>query len=514
VAGALLIGDAGQGELSVFNGATVAASSIDAGVRAGASGNIIVSGTNSVLTATGQFTVGDTAAADVALNNGGTINAGQLDIGLNRGASGILDVEGASLVNVTGAFNVGDAGNAVLSLGALASVNAGSFNIGPAGVLVEFGDPISAGTVTNSNSIVIAGGVNTTNASARFVNNGLVEVQNGGTETINTPLVTGTGQVQLSGGGQVVLNAGSVVPTQAVVFEDATGTLVIGAGDIGGFGAVIQGFALGDSIIVNGVAGFGDSIDATGSVLTVFGNGVSVGALAFAGGITPAEAAQVQCFAAGTRIRCDRGEVAVEDVRAGDRAWSVLGQTYAPVVWVGHRHVDCARHPRPQAVWPVRVSAGALGPGIPARDAWLSPDHAVYIDGVLVPVRHLANGGSIAQERRDSVTYYHVELDRHDVILAEGLPAESYLDTGGRSNFANGGGVTALHPDFGRAGDVWEMAGCAPLVVTGPELEGIKKTLEAAAHGAGSAHAASNPDAVTAAIEPARTPAISSRRVC
>jgi len=48
----------------------------------------------------------------------------------------------------------------------------------------------------------------------------------------------------------------------------------------------------------------------------------------------------------------------------------------------------------------------------------------------------------------DEVTYYHVELDDHDLLLAEGLPVESYLDTGDRSNFENGGGPIALHPDF------------------------------------------------------------------
>ncbi len=74
----------------------------------------------------------------------------------------------------------------------------------------------------------------------------------------------------------------------------------------------------------------------------------------------------------------------------------------------------------------------------------LSPDHAVFVDDVLVPVRHLINGSTIVQEPVAEVTYYHVELATHDVILAEGLPCESYLDTGNRAVFVNGGAET-LH---------------------------------------------------------------------
>ena len=75
------------------------------------------------------------------------------------------------------------------------------------------------------------------------------------------------------------------------------------------------------------------------------------------------------------------------------------------------------------------------------------------------------------------MTYYHVELAQHDVVLAEGLPAESYLASGDRSHFANGGQLMSLYPEFGMrrhpAGipGIWAMAGCAPLVMTGPVLE-------------------------------------------
>jgi len=109
--------------------------------------------------------------------------------------------------------------------------------------------------------------------------------------------------------------------------------------------------------------------------------------------------------------------------------------------------------------WPVRVRAGAFGPGMPVRDLLLSPDHAVFVEGTLIPVRYLVNGASIAQEERDSITYYHVELPAHDVLLAERLPCESYLDTGNRADFEGGGPALVLHPDFAR--DAWLAGACA-----------------------------------------------------
>ena len=138
--------------------------------------------------------------------------------------------------------------------------------------------------------------------------------------------------------------------------------------------------------------------------------------------------------------------------------------------WIADRELP--RAPDSASVWPVRIAAGAFGEAQPSRDLLLSPDHAVFVDDVLIPVKHLINGYSITQVPVDRVTYYHIELPGHDVLLAEGLPVESYLDTGDRSNFANGGGAISLHPEF-MAG-MWEAKGCAKLVVTGPVLEMVR----------------------------------------
>jgi hypothetical protein len=182
------------------------------------------------------------------------------------------------------------------------------------------------------------------------------------------------------------------------------------------------------------------------------------------------------CFAEGTRVDTPDGPVAVEDLASGDLVLTA-GGTSRPVRWIGHRRIDLARHPDPACARPIRVLANAFGPGEPRRELLLSPDHAVFVDDVLIPIKHLLNDVSIRRVPVDAVTYYHIELDEHDVVLAEGLPAESYLDTGDRSDFDNGGRTVALHPHF--VASRREGEGCAPLIVTGPRLRAVRDRVNA-----------------------------------
>lgn len=175
--------------------------------------------------------------------------------------------------------------------------------------------------------------------------------------------------------------------------------------------------------------------------------------------------ADLTCFVTGTRIATARGPVAVEALVAGDLVVLADGGTL-PVRWVGSRQVACASHADPQAVWPVRIAAGAFGAAGPAHDLYLSPDHAVFIGGALIPAKHLVDGGAVARVACDTVTYWHVELPRHAVLLAEGLACESFLDTRQR----RGDYVTR----------VWEAEGCAELVVSGPRLAAARARLSGA----------------------------------
>ena len=241
-----------------------------------------------------------------------------------------------------------------------------------------------------------------------------------------------------------------------VTFSGTGGLLLLGVTDTTGTASgvgdlVIDNFAHGDTIIVNGSVegggtfpGFG-TIDNGSATLTFIEAGGTLGALTFAGGTSRLEQTTdadndaiitVACFTAGTRILTARGEKPVEELCVGDRIPTWSGK-FGPIVWVGHRPIECLTVSRPENVWPVRVRAGAFGCEEPERELWLSPDHAVFRQDVLIPIRQLINGITILQERTDAVHYFHVELDRHGVLYAEGLPSESYLDTNNRFHFEN-----------------------------------------------------------------------------
>ncbi len=186
---------------------------------------------------------------------------------------------------------------------------------------------------------------------------------------------------------------------------------------------------------------------------------------------------EAACFAEGTAIATPTGEVAVEDLRVGDMAITASGASRS-ILWIGQSTMRPAKHPRPHEVNPVRIRRGAFGENLPVRDLVLSPGHAVYIDGVLIPAGLLVNGATIVQEEAETIRYFHVELDSHDVILAAGLPCESYLDDGNRSAFANGGEAVEL---YGRLDPKsWEDA-CAPWVGAGPQLDEVRRALHAQA---------------------------------
>jgi hypothetical protein len=266
-----------------------------------------------------------------------------------------------------------------------------------------------------------------------------------------------------------------------VSFSDAAGVLKLD--DIAGFAGTISAWEAGDSFDITGgtLSGLGVR---NGNTLTFSDSGAGAGGtdqIIFASPVSAAgfsivngDTVQVACLAAGSSIRVEHGTMAVEHLAPGMRVMTHGGDA-REIVWIGQRNVDCGRHPEPETVYPVRILAGAFGFARPSRDLWLSPDHAVFAEGVLIPVRCLINGVTIRRMIVPSVTYYHVELTEHDVILAEDLPVETYLDTGDRTNFSNGGDAVRLFPNF--SARMWEMGGCAPLVVTGPVLERVKRNV-------------------------------------
>ncbi len=198
------------------------------------------------------------------------------------------------------------------------------------------------------------------------------------------------------------------------------------------------------------------------------------------------------CFAAGTRILTARGEVAVEQLAVGDLVATVSGRDapMKPVLFVGRRRFVLAGNPARADLAPIRIRAGAVAENTPHRDLLVSPDHCLFLAGRLVPARLLVNGTTILPEARlAEVTYFHIEVEGHDVLLAEGAPAESWLDTGNRAWFENAP-VAMLAPagDLGAHGTGTAAAAvCAPLVQGGADLAEIRDAIALRAAGGGKA---------------------------
>ena len=152
------------------------------------------------------------------------------------------------------------------------------------------------------------------------------------------------------------------------------------------------------------------------------------------------------CYCDGTLILTDRGERRVETLAIGDCVITADGVA-RPIRWIGRRSY-AGHFARGTHVLPICFKAGALDVNRPRRDLWVSPHHAMFLDGVLIEGIDLVNGASIIQaERVERVDYFHVELDSHDIIVAEGALSESFVDDDSRGMFQNAHEFAALYPD-------------------------------------------------------------------
>ncbi|MCD0501741.1 Hint domain-containing protein [Bordetella petrii] len=241
----------------------------------------------------------------------------------------------------------------------------------------------------------------------------------------------------------------------------------------------ITGITEGDQIQVIGATGgsyVGDELVFTNDLGVVVGRfgaeGLDPALVTFEGGnMTYA------CYLKGTHIATPDGETKVEDLKAGDKVLTASGGV-ATVKWLGYRTLRKSRIPAKDAIraFPVVIQKGAFAQNVPFRDLTLSPGHHVFFDGKLVPAMLLVNGKTITQDfARPVFEYFHVELESFDILLAEGVPAESYVDTGNRSMFQNAASV-AMHPDFGPAEGRPQVEGIEVLR-SGPVLEALRKHL-------------------------------------
>ncbi|WP_460253085.1 Hint domain-containing protein [Acidiphilium sp. MT5] len=418
---------------------------------------------------------------DVVFVDGGSIDqTGNLYLGnastdnsaISIATGGVYDLIGASEIQANGSVSLVNAGLLEGNIGSgSAIIQARISNSGAGTIAAIFGSLVAEGPVVNDGLITVAAGASLAMGGALSADIGQ------------------TGTLAISG-GSVDLN-GAVAADQTLVFGGSGGMVQIG--DAGGFAGVIEGFGTADILQIDGLGVPNISYNSATSLLTLSGAGAITldmpglditNLIAVTNASGTALEGPMPCFAEGTRLLGARGEIAVEELAVGDRLVLTNGGL-APVIWIGRRTIDLTRHPRAEAVMPVRIMAGAIGDGVPSRDLLLSPDHAVLLDGHLIPAKVLVNGTTIRSERKRYVSYYHVELVDHAVLMAEGLACESYLETGNRDAFENGGGAIALHPAFGPMDADWQAVrvqrSCAPLAEAGPIVERVRTRLLARA---------------------------------
>ena len=370
-----------------------------------------------------------------------------------------------NIIGLAGTFNIQSDAGATTTINQLVSV-ADTFNLTAAGGVIVFGTGIAAvdtinSTLTNGGSFIVGGTLANLLTGGSFTYGA-----GGGTIVLGTP---GT-LLSLSFGSVIngFTNATDIIDDRALQFSAITGYTVTGTG------TGIQTINVNDNS-----GGFAFTTNAANLANGTFTSAnLNTGSLKFSNDGTGGTLLAV-CFLGGTRIATLDGETAVEDLRAGDlvATRSEGAIVFQPVRWVGNGRMNAACEIED---FPVRVRAGAFADNVPHRDLLVTSEHCLFIDGKLIPARMLVNGRSITVDTSIAkYDYFHVELESHAILIAEGLEAESYLDTGNRGNFLNSA-VPNLRPDFAvdPSDKSWARDAAAPLAVDRDTVETIWKTLE------------------------------------
>lgn len=154
------------------------------------------------------------------------------------------------------------------------------------------------------------------------------------------------------------------------------------------------------------------------------------------------------CFLKGTQILTPQGERSIEDLQIGDLVLTVSGEA-KPIKWVGRMRFERkGQSSWDDAVAPIRIARGAFNGDLPRNDLYVSFGHRFLINGSLIPAGDLINGSSITRIKSassDAFEYLHIELEDHEVILANGVPAETLGGNASRSEFDNFDQYAALY---------------------------------------------------------------------
>jgi hypothetical protein len=442
------------------------------------------------------ITVGGTSDTAAYIKADGATAGGA---GNTMDVTGTLSLRGGTKNSITN-FNLSVASGGVLNtdqilftgssveISGLETFSGGGSTFASSTVIVEAGGRLNGDALALSNTTEYLYGQETlSNGGGGVMSHSTLVIETGGTMVTTELNGTSTdqlivyGSLELTGGGPGANMSNTIGPGGVVTvdgYEDAGTSWLINGGTFAsavayekgtfnftGTGGLLDllgdstnnssikvtGFSQTDAIILGSITGTG-AITTTivnGNTLELIQDGKIVGAIdsftlapgtsisQITGTIANGHYVVNHCFYPGTRLATAEGEIEVEHVRPGTMLKTASGEIL-PVRWVGWSEIS-TRFADPLRSLPIRIKADALADGVPARDLLVSPDHAVFVGGVLVQAGALVNGASILRESDvpESFRYYHVELATHELLLAENCPAESFVDNVDRMNFHN-----------------------------------------------------------------------------
>ena len=467
-----------------MTGGGVVTNGAGAGSQATIGGGVGIDASGGPASVINYGTVSGATGAGIALNGGGTV----FDAGTISGGNGTAVSFGGAGGNrlilmpsyaLAGTVAVSGTGN-VLELASAAST--GTLRA-PGGLIATFGSIavdsgatwalagkatlaaghtlVNAGTLVNMGTLTL---LNTTLTSGGgFVNNGELIID---PSSVTLASLTGFGTTTIEAGSTLDIT-GTVSSGETIVFADPNVVLQI---DPAQFAGQIDGFTPGDTIVFNGLSNVSGAHVVNGNTLEVdlasggplaltfdpAGNYAGASFSVTSNSVTPL------CFLRDTLILTPRGEVTVQDLKIGDTVTTLAGAD-RPIRWIGMGRVLIQQGKRCEAT-PVLIRKSAIADNVPNRDLRVTKGHSLYLDGVLIPAEFLVNHRSVLwDDHAHVVEFYHIELDTHDVLVANGAAAESYRDDGNRHLFQN------ANPAWGSA----VSPSCAPVETGGAAVDAV-----------------------------------------
>ena len=432
-----------------------------------------------------------------------TINAASLGTFTTNG----MEVQtGATFTMLGGTFSSPNSGltldnGASATFGTGVTLNVNTLNLnGSAKLTLNVGTAGAPHVISNvndttaSSTLIVAGG----NLQLGSGGGGTYVVSNKG-EIEFTGSLGSNATIDLAGGLAQFDNNTNLQSGTSFAFSGTTAStfdIVSNNNFQNGFAYAVTGFDYGDKMQFGSLSLTGDTAVYSGTTLTIKNGTTQV--LQLTNLALAADAASVHsftlsgntitlaCFLSGTRIETAGGAVPVELLQVGHQLVTIRDglRVLQPICWIGSRHIDAADLNDDEDAYPVRIKAGAFASGLPRHDLLVTGDHCIFVDGGLIPARMLVNGRSIVRDTTIArYTVHHVELAAHSIMLAEGLPVESYLDTGNRASFGPPGSKRA-RPDLDQPSSEtkrdemsWSIDAAAPLTIDRETVEPIWRAL-------------------------------------